>query len=115
MEILAAGMYDLGLTAAEVSALTPRHLTALHKRRGLEQEHQTRLFCFLAAQVYNLFRDTEKKPEPFTADDFMGTPKEENIDEHAEAQAARFESFIRKAEEQGVTSPIKAWRPNGRS
>jgi len=67
MDLLAAGVYDLGLTAAEFSTFTPRHIDHFYKRHLNAEARRMQLTLWYA----NVHRDTEKKPEPFSIDDFV--------------------------------------------
>ena len=65
--MLAAGVYDLHLTAAEFSSFTPRHIDAFYKRHLQGESRRMMLTLWYA----NVHRDTEKKPDPFSIDDFV--------------------------------------------
>lgn len=67
MDLLAAGVYDLGLTAAEFSSFTPRHIDAFYKRHLAAETRRMQLTLWYA----NVHRDTDKKPDQFTIDDFV--------------------------------------------
>lgn len=67
MQLLAAGVYDLGLTAAEFSSFTPRHIDAFYKRHLAAESRRMMLTLWYA----NTHRDTNQKPEPFSIDDFV--------------------------------------------
>lgn len=65
--MLAAGVVDLGLTAAEFSSFTPRHIDAFYKRHLGAESRRMMLTLWYA----NVHRDTDQKPDPFTMDDFV--------------------------------------------
>ncbi len=65
--MLAAGVVDLGLTAAEFSSFTPRHIDAFYKRHLAAESRRMMLTLWYA----NVHRDTEKKPDPFSMEDFV--------------------------------------------
>jgi len=65
--MLAAGVYDLGLTAGEFSSFTPRHIDAFYKRHLAAESRRMMLTLWYA----NVHRDTDKKPDPFSIDDFV--------------------------------------------
>lgn len=67
MDLLAAGVYDLGLTAAEFSSFTPRHIDHFYKRHLAAEARRMMLTLWYA----NVHRDTDKKPDPFSIDDFV--------------------------------------------
>ena len=67
MDLLAAGVYDLGLTAAEFSSFTPRHIDHFYKRHLAAESRRMILTLWYA----NVHRDTEKRPDPFSMDDFV--------------------------------------------
>lgn len=69
--MLAAGVYDLGLTAAEFFSFTPRHIDAFHKRHLAAEERQDRRVASLMAFYAEAHRDRDKRFEPFTLDDFL--------------------------------------------
>lgn len=86
----AAGRYHLGLTAAEFWELTDAKFWRMWRLYAQEQEDQTRRFLTLLAGVYNLFRDSEKKPDPFTADDWMKPQEQEqHVEKWAEGQVSK--------------------------
>jgi len=112
MDMLAAGVYDLGLTAAEFSEFTPRHIDAMYKRH-LTAECRRMLHTLW---YMNVHRDREVKPDPFAMHDLVPIPAERNghaQDVAIERQIAAFEAFTQKAAQHGVASPIKKWVPNG--
>jgi hypothetical protein len=67
MDLLAAGVYDLGLTAAEFASFTPRHIDHFYKRHLAAESRRMLLTLWYA----NVHRDTDKKPSAFTMDDFV--------------------------------------------
>ncbi len=67
MDLLAAGVYDLGLTAAEFSSFTPRHIDHFYKRHLAAESRRMILTLWYA----NVHRDTDKKPSAFTMEDFV--------------------------------------------
>jgi hypothetical protein len=108
MELLAAGVYDLGLTVAEFSELTPRHIDALYKRHLAAETRRMMLTLWYA----NVHRDTDAHPDPFVMSDFVPIPPEP-VAVVAERSVMKFEAFIAEAQEKGIKSPIRRWVPNG--
>lgn len=66
----AAAVYDLGLTDSQFWDLTPRHFRALWDRRLDEHDRQNRIVCQLLVLYANTHRDTNRRLQPFTLDDF---------------------------------------------
>jgi hypothetical protein len=66
MDLLAAGVYDLGLTAAEFSSFTPRHIDHFYKRHLAAESRRMLLTLWYA----NVHRDPAKHGA-FTMDDFV--------------------------------------------
>lgn len=67
MNLLAAGVYDLGLTAADFSSFTPRHIDAFYKRHLAAETRRMTLTLWYA----NVNRDRDRHPQPFVIDDFV--------------------------------------------
>ncbi len=68
--MLAAGS-ELGMTAAEIAALTLRHFRAYHKVFQAREERADRRAALVACILANIHRDSDKRPEPFSVEDFM--------------------------------------------
>lgn len=49
-----------------------REFDALLRRRNALQEAEMYRASFIVSAIYNVNRDTRKRPEPFTPQDFMG-------------------------------------------
>jgi hypothetical protein len=71
MDMLAAGVYDLGLTAAEFYSFTPRHIDAMFKRHVAAERRRAVPLALLTSIYANVHRDPEKRSQPFTAEDFL--------------------------------------------
>ena len=67
----AAGLYDLGLTAATFWEMTPAHFAALYRRHKSAVEHNDRWFALLASMYANVHRDEKRRSHPFSIEDFM--------------------------------------------
>lgn len=109
--MLAAGVYDLHLTPAEFSSLTPRHIDAMFKRHLAAEERQTYRIRELILVYLNSHRDSAKHPEAFTYDELFKA-QQNGLAAHAEAQMASLEEFSRKAIEHGARPPLRKWTPN---
>lgn len=55
--------------------LTPREYQALNRQFIAREERQDRRFAVMYVMYCNAHRDTAKKPDPFTLEDFMPTGK----------------------------------------
>ena len=62
---------DLGLSDEEFLLLAPVSLHALTERLTVRDKKLRYHAAILEAAIYNVNRDSEKRPEPFTANDFM--------------------------------------------
>lgn len=69
--MLAAGVYDLGLTAAEFSSFTPRHVDAFYQRHLAHEERQERRTAFLATIILNSQGAKKSDGDRFTIEDFV--------------------------------------------
>lgn len=71
MEMLAAGVYDLGLTAAEFSSFTPRHIDAFFKRHQAAEDRATHRVALLCTVMMNAQGAKKAGDQPFTIEDFL--------------------------------------------
>jgi len=51
--------------------MTMREYDALLRRRNALQEAETYRAAFIVSSIYNVNRDSRKRPEPFLPEDFM--------------------------------------------
>lgn len=78
-------VFDLGLTEEKFWSMTPAEFSFIWERWMQAEERSDRRVAAVLCTVSNAFRDTKKKPSPFTLDDFLGgkeparplTPKEQ--------------------------------------
>jgi hypothetical protein len=69
--MLAAGVYDLGLTAGEVLNLTPRSFFALWRRHEAAESAEDRRAATVCTLLANIHRNQKERPRPFELQDFM--------------------------------------------
>jgi len=72
----AAAIADLGLGPDEFEQLTPRQFDAAWRRYRDAEERKDRRFANLMALYAESHRDHEKRSEPFSADDFMASERD---------------------------------------
>lgn len=113
MEMLAAGVVDLGLTVAQVSELTPRHLHHFHSHYVRNQERESQRFAMLAAVQANVAGAKKADGSAFGVEDFLGkasTNGHHETDAVTQRSIAQFDSYSEKAGESNKPVPWKVWR-----
>lgn len=73
--------HDLGLSEEEFMAMAPVALDALVVRLQARERRADHRSASIIAAIFNVHRDTEKRPEPFEAEDFMRDGKRSRTDE----------------------------------
>jgi hypothetical protein len=69
-------VHDFGLTDEQFWRLTPARFAALSERHEQAERRADLRAGVVASTVANVHRDDEKKPDPFTAEDFFPDPYE---------------------------------------
>jgi hypothetical protein len=67
----AAGVYDLGLTAAAFLDLTPRQFDALFERHQQAEQRADARAALVCSVLANVNRDPKKRSSPYHVSDFM--------------------------------------------
>lgn len=73
LRLWSVGRVDLGLSEDEFWGLTPLEFDTLLKRNNLKLEREDFRAGIIASTIANANRDPKKKPDPWTAADFMPT------------------------------------------
>lgn len=87
-------MYDFGLTDDRFWDLTPAQFNALSDRFDSANRRQDFRFANLISVLANIHRDEKRKPEPFTALDFMPRYDDEPEEEPKKDDAAGGEAIL---------------------
>ena len=89
---------DLNLSDDEFLLMSPVALHALTERLSVRDKKLRFHAAILEAAIYNVNRETEKHPEPFTADEFMP-------DESRHSEADEMKEFVLAVERGEFENP----------
>ena len=99
----------LGLSDAEFWRLTPRELRAMADGWQDDRTDEDRRAATVCMVIVNCHRDTERKPDAFTVEDFMPRRADEPAKEQSwESQVAIFGAIAEAARRSETPAPTSA-------